>query len=75
MSIFERIPARIRFALYVVYLLAGPILIYTSAKGWTGQDEWVLYAGIGSAFGLTAASNVNLRTRQRVPAGIKQEPL
>ena len=69
MNVLERIPARIRIALYVLYAVAGPVLIYTASKGWTGESEYALYVGLGSALGLTAAANV--RTRQRVTAGIK----
>lgn len=69
MNILERIPANVRLCLYLAYAVAGPILIYTAAKGWTGNDEYTLYVGVGTALGLTAAANV--RTRQRVTAGIK----
>jgi predicted Kef-type K+ transport protein len=66
----QAIPAKVRFFAYVAYLIAGPVLIYTSAKGWTGDDEWALYAGLGTVFGLTAAGNV-FRVKQRITAGVK----
>ena len=66
--------ARARFGGYVLYALGAPVLVYTEAKGWTGQDEYRLYLGLGAAFGITAAANVSVsaqRLRQRVMAVIK----
>lgn len=66
--------ARARFVGYVLYALGAPVLVYTEAKGWTGQDEYRLYLGLGAAFGITAAANVSVsaqRLRQRVMAVIK----
>jgi hypothetical protein len=60
MNPLSRIPNGVRLALYVLYALAAPILTYTTSRGWTGGPEWVLYGGIGTALGLTAASNVNV---------------
>lgn len=54
----SRIPARARQALYIVYAIAGPLLVYTASRGWTGDAEYALYVGIGTALGLTAASNI-----------------
>lgn len=52
------IPDRVRTTLYLVWALLGPVLIYTAAKGWTGEPEYALWVGLGTALGLTAASNV-----------------
>ena len=54
----RKIPPKGRIALYLVYGIAGPVLTYTQAKGWTGSDELNLWVGLGAVFGLTAASNV-----------------
>lgn len=54
----SKIPARARQALYIVYAVAGPLLVYTASRGWTGDAEYALYVGIGTALGLTAASNI-----------------
>ena len=61
MNVLERIPARVRLVLYVLYAVAGPVLIYTASRGWTGEAEYALYVGVGSALGLTAAANVKAR--------------
>lgn len=57
MNPLQNIPTRARVVLYVAYALLGPVLIYTAAKGWTGESEYALYVGIGTALGLTAAAN------------------
>lgn len=54
----QAIPKGVRLGLYVTYALAGPVLIYLSAKGVVGADEWALYAGVGTVFGITASGNV-----------------
>ena len=54
----QSIPKGVRLGLYVAYALAGPVLIYLSAKGYVGTDEWALYAGVGTVFGITATGNV-----------------
>lgn len=59
MNVLERIPSNVRLALYVLYAILGPVLIYTASRGWTGESEYALYVGIGTAFGLTAAANVD----------------
>ena len=69
--------ARVRFVGYVLYAVGAPVLIYTESKGWTGQDEYRLYLGLGAAFGITAAANVSVsaqRLRQRVMGVIKPKP-
>jgi len=63
-NVLEKIPAKVRLGLYLAYALAGPALVYTAARGWTGSDEYALYVGLGTALGLTAAANV--RTFKRV---------
>ena len=65
MNVLEKIPAKVRVALYLVYAVAGPVLVYTAARGWTGENEYTLYVGLGTALGLTAAANVRTRIRLR----------
>jgi hypothetical protein len=60
MNPLSAIPPQIRLALYLVYGLAGPVLIWTAAKGWTGDAEYALYVGLGAALGFTAASNTSV---------------
>ena len=59
MNPLTKIPATARLVIYVVYALAGPVLVYTASKGWTGDAEYALWVGLGTALGLTAASNIN----------------
>lgn len=59
MNPLQQIPDGLRLALYLLYALAGPLLIYTRSRGWTGDAEVTLWVGVGTALGLTAASNVN----------------
>lgn len=60
MNPFQRIPEKVRFVIYVLYVIAGPVLIYLNAKGITGEEEYTLYIGVGVALGITAASNTNI---------------
>lgn len=62
--------ARLRLVAYVLYAVAGPVLLYTEDKGWTGKPEYELWIGLGTAFGLTAAANVP-RVKQRIMAVVK----
>lgn len=64
MNPLQKLPDNLRVALYVIYALAGPLLVYTASKGWTGDAEYALWVGVGTAIGLTAASNVNTPTDQ-----------
>jgi hypothetical protein len=53
------IPKNVRLWLYVLYAVAGPVLLWTKAHAyWTGQPEVDLWIGLGTALGLTAAANV-----------------
>ena len=52
------IPEKVRLVVYLAYAVLGPVLIYTEARGWTGAAEYALYVGVGTAVGLTAASNL-----------------
>lgn len=52
------VPQKVRLILYLVWAILGPVLIYTAAKGWTGDAEYALWVGLGTALGLMAASNV-----------------
>lgn len=61
MNILAAIPPKVRAVLYVLYAVAGPLLVYTSTKGWTGEAEYALWVGLGAVFGLTAAANVGKR--------------
>lgn len=58
LTALQRIPEPVRLSLYVAYALAGPVLIYLSTKGLVSVDEWALYAGVGTVFGITATGNV-----------------
>lgn len=58
MNPLTAIPKSVRRWLYVVYAVAGPVLLWTKAHGWTGQTEIDLWVGLGTALGLTAAANV-----------------
>lgn len=58
MNPLQMIPARVRTWLYVTWAVLGPVLIWTQSHGWTGDAENVLWMGLGTALGLTAASNV-----------------
>lgn len=57
MNILAAIPPKVRAVLYVLYAVAGPLLVYTNARGWTGEAEYTLWVGLGAALGLTAAAN------------------
>lgn len=57
MNPLTRIPPWVRLVAYVAYSVAGPVLIWTDAHGWTGDAEYQLWIGIGVALGITAASN------------------
>ncbi len=52
------IPRRARLALYLLYALLGPVMLYTKGRGWTGQGEVDLWVGVGTALGITAAANL-----------------
>ena len=59
MNLLTAIPQGVRRWLStVIYAVAGPVLRWTKAHGWTGQTEIDLWIGLGSAFGFTAAANV-----------------
>ena len=58
MNPLTAIPKNVRRWLYVIYAVAGPVLLWTKAHGWTGQTEVDLWIGLGTALGLTAAANV-----------------
>ena len=64
MNILQQVPDKVRVALYLVYALAGPVLIYLIDKRIAGADEMKLYLGVGSVFGLTAAANVAVRQKR-----------
>jgi len=57
------IPTKVRLVLYLVWAILGPVLIYTAAKGWTGEAEYALWVGLGTALGLVAASNTPVTRR------------
>lgn len=61
MNPLSKIPAQWRAVLYIAYAVVGPLLVYTSTKGWTGEAEYALWVGLGAVFGLTAAANVGKR--------------
>ena len=57
-TVLQLIPTPVRLALYTMYALGGPVLIYLQACGLVGPDELALWAGIGTVLGITAAGNV-----------------
>ena len=62
----SHIPANARRVAYIVYAMLGPVLMYTASRGWTGDAEYTLYIGLGTALGLTAASNITEVTPETV---------
>lgn len=56
----QAIPRPARLGVYLGYAVLGPVLGYLQSKGMVGPDEWVLYVGLGSIFGVTAAGNVTI---------------
>lgn len=59
----EAVPEKFRLALYSLYAVAGPVLIYLGSQDITGEAEYALYVGIGTVFGITAASNTRTGPR------------
>ena len=68
MNPLAAIPRNVRIGLYLAYAVVGPVLIYTAARGWTGDAEYALYVGLGAALGVTAASNATEPTTVAVQA-------
>lgn len=60
MNPLSQIPGKYRVAFYLTYAVGGCVMTYLVSKGSLGTDEAALYTGIGSVFGVTAASNVDL---------------
>lgn len=76
MNPLTAIPESVRRWLYVIYAVAGPVLLWTKAHGWTGQTEIDLWVGLGTALGLTAAANVpQVTVAADPPAKVTVEPL
>jgi len=76
-NLLTAIPKSVRRWLYVIYAVAGPVLLWTKAHGWTGQTEIDLWVGLGTALGLTAAANVvpQVTVAADPPAKVAVEPL
>ena len=76
MNPLTAIPEGVRRWLYVVYAVLGPVLLWTKAHGWTGQTEIDLWVGLGTALGLTAASNITSQVTiaTEPPATVTVEP-
>jgi len=76
-NLLTAIPKNVRLWLYVLYAIAGPVLLWTKARGWTGQTEVDLWIGLGSALGLTAAANVvpQVTVAADPPTKVTVEPL
>jgi peptidoglycan hydrolase-like protein with peptidoglycan-binding domain len=76
-NLLTAIPKSVRRWLYVIYAVAGPVLLWTKAHGWTGQTEIDLWIGLGSAFGFTAAANVvsQVTVAAEPPSKVTVEPL
>ena len=77
MNPLTAIPESVRRWLYVDYAVAGPVLLWTKAHGWTGQTEIDLWVGLGTALGLTAAANVvpQVTVAADPPTKVTVEPL
>ena len=77
MNPLTAIPKNVRRWLYVIYAVAGPVLLWTKAHGWTGQTEVDLWIGLGTALGLTAAANVvpQVTVAAEPPSKVTVEPL
>lgn len=69
------IPQRVRVRLYLLYAVLGPVLLYTAAKGWSGEAEYTLYTGLGIALGLVAVSNVGVPEPAARHSGDSLEPV
>lgn len=77
MNPLTAIPDSARRWLYLAYAVLGPVLLWTKARGWTGQTEIDLWVGLGTALGLTAAANVvsQVTVAAEPPAKVTPEPL
>jgi hypothetical protein len=64
------IPEGARKILYLVYALAGPLLVWSQSKGWTGDAEYSLWIGLGTAVGLVALSNTPATPSPRVAQNV-----
>lgn len=60
MNPLQAIPAKWRLALYIIFSVGSVVVTYLAAKHIIGAEEVALWTGLGAAFGLTAASNVDL---------------
>ena len=60
MNPLQAIPAKWRLALYIAYAVGSVVVTYLAAKHIIGAEEVALWTGLGAAFGVTAASNVDL---------------
>lgn len=59
------IPAYLwRRLFYLLWSLAGPVLIYLRTKGVTGTAEYELWMGLGTVLGFTALVNAKPARRQ-----------
>ena len=76
MNPLARIPEPVRLVAYLVYAALGPILLWAKARGWVGQEEVDLWVGLGTALGLTAASNITSQVTiaTEPPATVTVEP-
>ncbi len=77
MNPLTAIPDSARRWLYLGYAVLGPVLLWTKARGWTGQTEVDLWVGLGTALGLTAASNITSQVTVATdpPAKVTVEPI
>ena len=77
MNPLTAIPENARRWLYLTYAVLGPVLLWTKARGWTGQTEIDLWIGLGTALGLTAAANVvpQVTVATDPPTKVTVEPL
>jgi len=51
-------PPKVRISLYILVVIGGPIITYLLAKGFIGELEMGLWAGLTSAVSALAAFNI-----------------
>ena len=52
-------PAKVRVVLYIVMALSAPVVVYLRSKGYIGDLEVTLYAGLVTVVNGLAAFNVS----------------
>lgn len=63
------IPPKIRFALYLITVLAGVVVQYAIDKAWFGEAEFRLYTGVATVLLAIAAMKTSLSDEAAVVTG------